>query len=222
MTRLLYDLAAADETIRFSPYCWRTKLALAHKNLEYETIPWHFTDKSMIAFSGGDKVPVLVDGEHVVSDSQAIAEYLDETYANEPPLFGEPPARALTNFIRAWSDRVLQPALVPILMPDIFPRLAERDKAYFRSSREARLGCTIEALATRREAAIADFQISLRPLLSTLKEQKFIAGEAPNYADHIVFGALQWARLMSSTPLFDADSPLTAWMQAVLETYGLE
>jgi glutathione S-transferase len=222
MTRLLYDLAAADETIRFSPFCWRTKLALAHKNLEYETIPWHFTDKTIIAFSGGDKVPVLVDGNNVVSDSEAIAAYLDDTYPNEPPLYGEPPARALTNFIRIWSERVLQPALVPILVPDILPQLAERDQSYFRSSREAKLGCTIEVLATRREAAIDVFQTSMRPLLSTLKEQKFIAGEAPNYADHIIFGTLQWARLMSSAPLFDEASPLTAWMQAVLDTYGLE
>ena len=28
----LYDLAAKDETIRFSPNCWRVRLALAHKN----------------------------------------------------------------------------------------------------------------------------------------------------------------------------------------------
>lgn len=220
MTRLLYDLAAADESVRFSPYCWRTKLALAHKNLEYETKPWHFTDKDEIAFSGGDKVPVLVDGGTVVCDSQAIAEYLDATYPNEPPLYGEPPAHALTNFVRSWADRVLQPALVPILVPDIFPRLAERDKEYFRTTREARLGTTIEALAARRDAAIAAFQLVLLPLIATLKVQSFIAGDAPGYADHIVFGALQWARLMSSTPLFDG--PLAAWMQAVLDTYGLQ
>ncbi len=219
MTRLLYELAAADETLRFSPFCWRIKLALAHKNLEYETIPWHFTDKAAIAFSGGDKVPVLVDGDHVVSDSQNIAAYLDETYPNEPPLYGDEPVRALTNFIRNWSERVLQAALVPILIPDIFPQLAERDKAYFRQTREARLGCTIEELATRRPAAIATYQATLAPLLATLRDQKFIAGEAPGYADHIVFGALQWARLMSSTPL--VEGPLAVWMQAVLDTYGL-
>ena len=221
MTRLLYDLAAADESIRFSPYCWRIKLALAHKNLEYETIPWHFTDKTIIAFSGSDKVPVLVDGSQVVADSQNIAEYLDENYANEPPLFGDPPARALTIFIRNWSERVLQPALVPILMPDIFHQLVERDQEYFRTTREARPGCSIEELAARRPAAIANFKVALAPLLATLKDQKFIAGDAPNYADHIIFGALQWARLMSSTPLLDENGPLPNYMSAVLETYGL-
>jgi glutathione S-transferase len=219
MTRLLYELAAADEAIRFSPYCWRIKLALAHKNLEYETIPWHFSDKTVIAFSGSDKVPVLVDGEHVVSDSQTIAEYLDETYPNEPPLYGDDPARALTNFIRIWSDTVLQPAIAQIIVPDVFPRLAERDQAYFRETRERRLGRTLEEQAARRPEAIANFHIALKPLLATLHVEKFFAGEAPGYADHIIFGALQWARLMSSTPL--VEGPLAVWMQAVLDTYGL-
>jgi hypothetical protein len=29
----LYDLAAAEPERRFSPYCWRIKMALAHKGL---------------------------------------------------------------------------------------------------------------------------------------------------------------------------------------------
>lgn len=221
MTRRLYDLAAADESLRFSPYCWRIKLALAHKNLAYETIPWRFTDKEAIAFSGQDKVPVLVDGGKVISDSEAIAEYLEETYHNEPPLFGDPPARALTYFVKSWTDTRLQPAIARIILPDIFALLAEQDKAYFRASREARLGYSLEALAGRRAEAVNDFHGVLQPLLATLKTQTFIAGEAPAYADHIVFGALQWARLTSSTPLFDEESALAVWMRAVLETYGL-
>jgi hypothetical protein len=38
----LYDLAGDDPSLRFSPYCWRTRLALAHKGLQVETIPWRF------------------------------------------------------------------------------------------------------------------------------------------------------------------------------------
>ena len=46
----------------FSPYCWRTKFALAHKGIPVETVPWRFTDKAALAFSGQDKVPALRDG----------------------------------------------------------------------------------------------------------------------------------------------------------------
>ena len=34
----LYDLAAAEDDRRFSPYCWRVKMALLHKGLDFETI----------------------------------------------------------------------------------------------------------------------------------------------------------------------------------------
>ena len=62
MTLRLYDLAGAQPERRFSPYCWRIRLALAHKNLPVETIPWRFTEKAEIAASGQTLVPVLVDG----------------------------------------------------------------------------------------------------------------------------------------------------------------
>lgn len=87
----LYDLAGAEPERRFSPYCWRTKLALAHKGIAVETIPWRFTDKDTIAFSGQGRVPVLVDGDRIVSDSWVIATYLEKTYADRPSLFGGRP-----------------------------------------------------------------------------------------------------------------------------------
>ena len=74
MAIVLHDLAGADPELRFSPYCWRTKMALAHKGLAIETIPWRFTDKAALAFSGQGRVPVIRDGDRVVSDSWAIAQ----------------------------------------------------------------------------------------------------------------------------------------------------
>src|SRR6266446_7829836 len=56
----LYDLAGAETDRRFSPYCWRARMALAHKGLEVETIPWRFAEKDAIAFSGQGRVPVLI------------------------------------------------------------------------------------------------------------------------------------------------------------------
>ena len=73
MSMRLYDLAGADPNLRFSPFCWRTKSALAHKGLAVETIPWRFTEKNAIAFSGSERVPVLVDGDKAVPDSWTIA-----------------------------------------------------------------------------------------------------------------------------------------------------
>ena len=102
----LYDLAGAEPERRFSPYCWRIKLALMHKDLTFDTIPWRFTDKGAIAFSGQGRVPVLVDGDRVVFDSWAIASYLEEAYPDRISLFGGEGGRAVTRFVNAWADSI--------------------------------------------------------------------------------------------------------------------
>jgi glutathione S-transferase len=83
----LYDLAGADLERRFSPYCWRIKLALMHKGLPFDTIPWRFTGKKAIAFSGQGRVPVLIDGDQVVFDSWTIANYSEDRHPDRPCCF---------------------------------------------------------------------------------------------------------------------------------------
>ena len=43
MTIVLYDLCARDQRSRFSPHCWKARMALAHKGLAHETRPVPFT-----------------------------------------------------------------------------------------------------------------------------------------------------------------------------------
>lgn len=102
MARTLYDLAAADDKRRFSPYCWRVKMALAHKELEVETVPWRFTEKDVIAFSGQGRVPVLIDGDKVVADSWAIANDLEDRYPDRKSLFGDVTAGARVKAVPRW------------------------------------------------------------------------------------------------------------------------
>jgi len=77
MAITLYDLAGAEAERRFSPFCWRTRMALAHKGLEVETVPWRFTEKDKLPQPNGGRVPVIVDGGQVVHDSSAIADHLE-------------------------------------------------------------------------------------------------------------------------------------------------
>src|SRR5271154_7506387 len=130
MARQLYDLAGAEPERRFSPYCWRSKMALMHKGLPIDTIPWRFTDKDVIAFSGQGRVPVLLDGDRVVSDSWTIATYLDDAYPDRPSLFGGEGGRAATRFVNAWADGVLVGEIVRLIVTDIFAHLAEKGRPY--------------------------------------------------------------------------------------------
>lgn len=215
----LFDLAAADPAIRFSPFCWRTRMALAHKGLEVETVPWRFTDKHMIAFSRQERVPVIIDGDRVVVDSWTIAEYLDETYPDRPMLFSGDQSRAHGSFIRNWVERAVHPGIVRQIILPLFAMLAEKDKEYFRRSREQRFGCTLEQYSDAGEAGLAGFRNGLEPLRVTLSGQKFIGGATPSYADYIAFAAFQWARVSAPQDLLAPEDPVAAWRQSLLDMY---
>ena len=220
MTIRLYELTGADARVQFSPYCWRIRFALAHKGLAVETQPWRFSDKDAIAFSGQGKVPVLVDGERTVSDSWAIAEYLEQQYPDRPSLFGEDTNHALTRFINNWTDGAVHPPLARLLLPDIYNILAEEDRNYFRTTREAALGATFEKLVSEREHWIEQFRAALLPLRRTLTTQPYIAGDTPTYADYIVAGTFQWARTCSAQTLLEADDPVATWLDHILDAHG--
>src|SRR6202008_2266746 len=82
----------------------RIRLALAHKNLAVETIPWRFTEKDEIAASGQTLVPVLVDGDRWISGSWTIANYLEDTFPDSPSMFGGASGRDLTLYYSSSAD----------------------------------------------------------------------------------------------------------------------
>ena len=215
----LHDLAGADPDLRFSPYCWRTKFALAHKGIPVETIPWRFTETDAIAFSGQGKVPVIRDQGRVVSDSWAIAEYLEEQCPT-PTLFGGSGGRAHARFINAWADATLVPGIASLIVRDLLDVVADKDKAYFRQSREARFGRMLEEVQAGREDRVAAFRASLTPVRLVLRSQPWLGGAAPSYADHIVAGTLMWPRCTSRFAVLDPDGPVTEWFARVLDLYG--
>jgi glutathione S-transferase len=216
----MYDLAGIDSDRRFSPFCWRARMALAHKGLEVETVPWRFTEKDKLPAPNEGRVPVIVDGGTVVHDSSAIAEYLDRQYPDRPALFGDDAARALTRFVQNWTEMVLQVGLIRLVVLDIHSHIGPVDQAYFRESREARFGTTLEEVVRDREARLPAFRASLDPLRRTVERQAFVAGAAPGYADYIVFGAFQWARSVSQFELLAADDPVHAWRGRMLDLHG--
>lgn len=218
MTRLLYDLAAADPDCRFSQHCWRVRLALAHKGLAFDTQPWRFTEKEAIAFAGTDKVPVLVDGERVVHDSWAILEYLEDTYTDSPSLFGCPDARREAVFLRAWCDG-LQGRIAPMIVRAIHDRLHPDDQAYFRRTREQRFGATLEALEGEREQRLPAVRSELAPLRTTLEHQLFIGGDAPLVPDLLVYAAFLWVRHGSDLELLADDDPVADWCARMDERF---
>ena len=219
MAITMYDLAGAEPERRFSPFCWRARMALAHKGLAVDTVPWRFTEKDRLPAPNAGRVPVIVDDGRVVHDSTAIADYLEEHYPDRPPLFGGAAGRALTRFVQNWTETVVHIGLIRLVVLDIWRHAAPQDRDYFRRSREERFGTSLEEAVADREARLPAFRASLDPLRRTVERQDFVAGAAPGYADYIVFGAFQWARAISEFEVLAADDPVRAWRRRMLDLH---
>ncbi|GAB3383773.1 glutathione S-transferase family protein [Azotobacter armeniacus] len=211
--RELYELCGASPEVVFSPYCWRVRLALAHKGLDFASRPLRFADKEPLAFSGQQLVPVLRDGETTVHDSLAIFRHLDEHYP-EHSLLGGVPGESRLRLIDQYVALDLRPALFRLLVLRILECIDPADRDYFRQSREKALGMSLEAFADR-DAGQAQLARALQPLSALLAGQPWLDGAAPGGADYLVGGFFFWAWCLGEQ-LWPEDSPVGAWFHRLL------
>lgn len=219
MTILLYDLVGLDHERPFSPHCWKVAMALAHKGLDFRSVPTPFTTVPDVEGGVSKTIPVIRDGDNVVSDSFAIALYLENSYPDRPSLFGGKGGEAMARFIERWSQLTLHPYLGVAALCDIHARLAPADQIYFRESREQRYGKSLEEVSAPRDQGLAAFRASLEPLRSMLTYQPFIGGEAPMYPDYVVFGAFQWVRITSPFRVLEDSDPVQQWFERLLDAH---
>ncbi len=215
----LYELKGAGGRL-YSLFSWRTRMALAHKGLPFESHPVPMSDKAAIAFSGGKTVPILRDGDTVVRDSWRIAEHLESAYPQAPSLFGGSIGQGLCQTFNIWADRTLVPAMLPVIVTDIHQRVDPADREYFRTMIEGILKTKLEDTLAGRDKAAERLGRTLDPLRAALKRQLFVCGESPAYADYIVFSVFQWARVMSPFNVLAEDDPVAAWRERMLALHS--
>ncbi|MBZ8138902.1 maleylacetoacetate isomerase [Rubrivivax gelatinosus] len=114
---------------------YRVRIALALKGLDYDYRPVHLRrneqfQESYAAVSAARLVPLLRDGDAVVTQSLAIIEYLDETHP-EPPLLpadaaGRARVRALALDIACEIHPLNNLRVLRFLVHDL--KLADEDK----------------------------------------------------------------------------------------------
>jgi glutathione S-transferase len=214
----LYELKGKGER-RYSLFSWRTRMALKHKRLDFETRPVRLSDKAALEFSRGKTVPVIKDNDTVVRDSWKIAEYLEASYKDAAPLFGGDIGHGVTQAFNTWTDRAVVPAMLQVIAADIHERVDPDDEDYFRQTMEKVLSMTLEESRARREASVQQLGRVLAPIGSALKRQAYMAGASPAYADYILFSVFQWARVMSPQELLAPEDPLCQWRERMLDLF---
>jgi glutathione S-transferase len=89
-----------------SQYSEKVRLILDYKELEYKKIEVTpgVGQIDLFRLSGQSKVPVLKDGETIITDSTDIAFYLDRKYPEKPIIPTDPVLRGQCLLIEEWAD----------------------------------------------------------------------------------------------------------------------
>ena len=89
-----------------SPYVRKVLVCLDLKGIDYEVDPItpFFGNDEFERLSPLRRIPVMIDGDLVLTDSTVICEYLDETYPDPPLLPSEPKERARARWLEEFAD----------------------------------------------------------------------------------------------------------------------
>jgi len=108
-------------TLPISLYCAKLRILLRHKKLEWQEQPppgGYGSDEYKKTVASGN-LPALVDGDLLLADGEAIAEYLNEKYPDPAMLPDDIVSRAKVRELGRFHDTRLEPAL-----RKLFPHLA--------------------------------------------------------------------------------------------------
>jgi len=100
-------------TVPVSLYCAKLRIVLRHKRLDWQELPppggYGSEEYSQIVPSGN--LPALLDGDLLLADSEAIAEYLNEKYPDFPLLPREISIKAKIRERSRFHDTRLEPQI---------------------------------------------------------------------------------------------------------------
>jgi glutathione S-transferase len=200
-----------------SPFAWRVQLALEHKALPFELKMLSFSARDtlkpeFIALNPRHQVPVLVDADFVLYESNVIVEYLDEAYPGRgAPLFpGDVRQRALVRRLIEEVDNYYYEATSQVLTQAFWKKPEEREPDKIAEGRKAVVGeVALFTRAMRGEflagpLSAADY--SLYPLVAALwrAEMKLPDLDA---AGMLTPELLAWKARIEALPYFDKTLP---------------
>jgi len=203
----LFELVNAGGS-SVSPFVWRIRCALLHKALAWQSTKLGFTDPR----KGFTSFPALRHGQQLMDGSWDIACHLEHSFAKGPSLFG-PGGEAHAALLAHWVDSQLLAVVFRSIVADIHDAARPMDQAYFRQSREKRLGETLEAAQARQRERGNALTALLEPARRQFANHAFLHGESPRYGDFCLFGMFQWSRGCSDYNFLEPGDPVGEWLE---------
>ena len=200
-----------------SPYAWRVQLALEQKALPYELKVLSFSagdtrKPEFVALNPRHQVPVLVDGDFSLYESNAIVEYIDEAYAGRgAPLFpGDAKTRSIVRRLILEVDHYYSVESDKLLDQALWKKPEERDAKVIAESRKAVVGELGKFASAMRgdflagPLSAADF--ALYPMVAFLKRAQIKLPDLD--ADGMLPPAIAaWKARIEALPFFDKTIP---------------
>ena len=179
------------------PYCARTRIALAEKGIEYETVEIDLDDRPSWIYEKNPlgRVPVLEDDAFVLPESAVINEYLEERYPAPALWPADAAERAFGRLLVFRFDQLSKP---------YYALRREEDGAGERLDAElAKLNAVLEAqpYLSGREYGLAD--IAYVPWILRTRDRMGVELRS--------FGALgRWLEHLSARPAVAAELDVVA------------
>ncbi|NJN85919.1 MAG: glutathione S-transferase family protein [Leptolyngbyaceae cyanobacterium SL_7_1] len=185
-----------------SHYCEKVRLILDYKGLAYRKIEVTpgIGQIDVFRLSGQRQVPVLRDGNEVIADSTAIADYLDRKYPDRPIIPDDPKQKGLCYLIEQWADECIglnarkcligafnqdpsfRRAALPATAPDVLKTIVSSVPSEIFNTLGFGVGLSPDAIKAAQDAMKHD----LASLCFILMEQPYLVTDHPTLADFAV------------------------------------
>ncbi|XP_037491645.1 glutathione S-transferase U8, partial [Jatropha curcas] len=176
-------MASQDQAVKllgawFSPFAHRVEVALKLKGIPYEFVEEDLANKSPLLLKYNSiykripRIPVLVQNERPIVESQLILEYIDETWKHSPLLLPQDPyQKAMARFWANFIDDKLTEAVRRVIATEG------------------------EAQQKEVKQAIEAFEVLEREI----KGKKFFGGETVGFVDIVLGWITIWLEVVEET-----------------------
>jgi glutathione S-transferase len=210
-----------------SPFCLKARICLQLKGVAFRRVTVTLRRRRELKrLNPLGKVPVLVHGDAVVTDSTAIAHHLEARTPDPPLVPRDPAARAYCALLEEWADEALYFLVAGFkwLNPEnraaaVANTVTELDAGLLRPLVARALVRDVERryrVWGYTAAALAHLEGRMRENLRTLETlldgKPFLLGRTTTLADVAVFAQLSWMERYAEARLL-ADAPtVRAWL----------
>lgn len=222
----IFDLQL-ESGCTISPFVWQAKYALAHKGLATSLSAGGFTSLARRTGGRSDYHPGIRDGDQWIFESLrsgefVVADYLDGRYPDTPPLFMGRDHHLFVNYLDTWLWMVTIRPWFNCYILDYHDLCLPEDRPYVRESREKDFlgGKTLEEVQAGREDRLPQVLPALEPLRESLRDSRWLGGDAPNFADYAALSVFLWAASVARTPPLTDDEPLRDWIERGFDLFG--